>query len=226
MGTAMGQDAYLVDMAKRMDMMMISVEYRMAPEHKWPTPPQDCIDAAVWALSEEGEKAIDAGGSLNFLTGDSAGGNAVVLVTLALRDEFKIDVRARIKALLLNYGLYDLTQTPSNVQYKGSCLVNRKALDDFVEIGYENVPKEDFKNPHISPLYADLSNMPPALFSCGDEDALLDDSVFMAARWHTAGNRTELQIIPEAYHVFNINPVAESSIECNSKIVEFALKCL
>jgi acetyl esterase len=209
-----------------MDMMIISVEYRMSPEHKWPTPQQDCIDAAVWALSEVSEKAIDAGGPLHFLMGDSAGSNAVVLVVLALRDEFKLDIRARIKALILNYGNFDLSKTPSNIQYKGNCLLSRKSLDEYVEIGYGNVPQEDFKKPHISPLYADLSNMPPAIFSCGDEDALLDDSIFMATRWHMSGNETEIQIFPEAYHCFNLNPVAEAAIECNSKIVDFSVKCL
>lgn len=198
----------------------------MAPEHKWPVPQHDCVDAAVWSLSEEGEKAIDAGGPLQFLTGDSAGGNASVLVTLALRDEFQINVRAHIKALILNYGLYDLSETPSNIRYKGSCLVNRKSLDEFVEVGYSNVPKEDFKKPYISPLYADLSKMPPAIFNIGDEDALLDDSIFMATKWYMSGNQTELQIISEAYHCFNLNPMTESAIECNSKTVEFALKCL
>ena len=213
-------------MAKRLDMTIISVEYRMAPEHEFPVPQHDCIDAAVWALSEEGQKAIDAGGPLNFLIGDSAGSNAVALVALALRDEFKIEVRTRIKALIMNYGLFDVSETPSNKQYKGSCMVTRQALTDYTEIGYRNVPKEDYRKPHISPLYADLSNLPPAIFSCGDEDALIDDSIFMATRWYLAGNKTELQIYPEAYHIFNLNTVAEAAIECNTKIAEFALKSL
>lgn len=225
-GSATSQDAYLVDMAKRLDMMVISVEYRMAPENKWPVPQQDCIDAAAWALGEEGEQAINAGGPLNFLMGDSAGANAVVLATLALRDELKIDVRSRIKALILNYGSFDLTETPSSTRYEGCCLVSRTALAQYIKLGYGNVPKEDLKKPHVSPLYADLSNLPPALFTCGDEDALLDDSIFMATRWHISGNKTEIQIIPEAYHCFNLNPVAEAAIEANSKIVDFALQCL
>lgn len=213
-------------MAKRMNLMIISVEYRMAPEHKYPTPQYDCIDVALWSLSEEGEKTIDAGGGLKFLMGDSAGSNAVALVAIALRDEFKIDVRSRIKALCMNYGIFDVSETPSNQRYHGTCIVSRQALSYYTEIGYGNVPKEDFKKPHISPLYADLSNLPPAIFSCGDEDALIDDSVFMATRWHLAGNKTELQIYPELYHCFNLNPVAESAIECNTKIAEFALEYL
>ncbi|KAM3419710.1 Carboxylesterase NlhH [Cercospora zeina] len=225
-GSAKLQDAYLADIARRMDMMIISVDYRMSPEHKWPIPQQDCIDAAVWALSEEGETILDAGGPLQFLTGDSAGGNAAVLVALSLRNEFKIDVRARIKALMLNYALFDVSGTPSNLRYAGSCLVSRQSLDEIFELGYADVPKEDLRKPHISPLYADLSNMPPAIFSCGDEDALLDDSIFMATRWHMSGNKTALQIIPEVYHVFNLNPTSESAIECNERIIEFAQKCL
>lgn len=224
--SASSQDPYLVDIAKRLDMMVISVDYRHAPEDVFPAPIEDCVDAAFWALSEEGEKAIDAGGPLQFITGDSAGGQAAVLVTLALRDQFEIDVRSRIKALLLNYGLFDLSQLPSNKGYTGSCLVNRKILDRFADIAFGHLPKEEFKQPHVSPIYAELSNLPPAIFTCGDEDALLDDSVLMACKWHLAGNKTELQIIPEVFHAFNLNPVSEAAIESNDKMVEFAQKFL
>ncbi|HZW48488.1 MAG TPA: alpha/beta hydrolase fold domain-containing protein, partial [Microvirga sp.] len=55
----------------------------------------------------------------------------------------------------------------------------------------------------ISPLYADLKGMPPALFSVGTLDPLLDDSLFMAPRWAAAGNRAELALWPGGAHVFH-----------------------
>jgi acetyl esterase len=54
----------------------------------------------------------------------------------------------------------------------------------------------------VSPLYADLSGLPPALFSCGTLDPLLDDTVFMAARWQEAGNEAQLALYPGAPHEF------------------------
>jgi acetyl esterase len=66
----------------------------------------------------------------------------------------------------------------------------------------------------ISPLYADLHGLPPALFSVGALDPMLDDSLFMSARWRAAGNDAELVIYPEAAHQFSRFPVAAARI-CN-----------
>jgi acetyl esterase/lipase len=62
--------------------------------------------------------------------------------------------------------------------------------------------------PDVSPLYADLRAMPPALFTVGTLDPLLDDTLFMEARWRAAGNATELRVWPEGIHGFNAFPLA------------------
>ena len=54
----------------------------------------------------------------------------------------------------------------------------------------------------MSPLYADLAGLPPALFTVGTKDPLLDDSLFMSARWTASGNRAELAVWPGGAHVF------------------------
>ena len=64
----------------------------------------------------------------------------------------------------------------------------------------------DVRSPDISPLQADLSGLPTALFTIGTRDPLLDDSLFMAGRWSAAGNRAELDIWPGAPHVFTAFP--------------------
>jgi acetyl esterase/lipase len=66
----------------------------------------------------------------------------------------------------------------------------------------------DRRNPDISPLYASLHGMPPALFSVGTADALLDDTLFMHARWLAAGNAAELAIYPGGAHGFTLFPNA------------------
>ena len=64
------------------------------------------------------------------------------------------------------------------------------------------VAPEDRRRPDISPLYADLRGLPPARFVVGTQDPLLDDTLFMAARWEAAGNATSLQVVAEAAHGF------------------------
>jgi acetyl esterase/lipase len=63
------------------------------------------------------------------------------------------------------------------------------------------------RDPDVSPLYADLRDMPPALFTVGTQDPLLDDSLFMHARWGASGARAKLRTWPEAIHGFNAFPL-------------------
>jgi acetyl esterase/lipase len=65
---------------------------------------------------------------------------------------------------------------------------------------------QDRRDPGVSPLFADLKNMPPALFSVGTRDALLDDSLFMYARWIAARNRADLAVYPGGAHGFTLLP--------------------
>ena len=64
----------------------------------------------------------------------------------------------------------------------------------------------DQRDPDISPLYADLSGLPPALFTVGTMDPLLDDTLFMYARWLAAGNEAELAVYPGGVHAFDMFP--------------------
>jgi acetyl esterase/lipase len=67
---------------------------------------------------------------------------------------------------------------------------------------------EESRDPTVSPLYADLNDLPPALFTVGTGDGLLDDSLFMAARWQAFGNRAELAVYPDCPHAFMNFPIA------------------
>jgi acetyl esterase/lipase len=68
-------------------------------------------------------------------------------------------------------------------------------------------PPLDRRNPDISPLYADLHGLPRALFTVGTCDPLLDDTLFMYARWIAAGNEAELAIYPGGAHAFTLFPL-------------------
>jgi acetyl esterase/lipase len=79
--------------------------------------------------------------------------------------------------------------------------------------------------PSISPLYADLHDLPPALFTVGSADHLLDDSLFMAARWAAWGNRSELAVYPDCPHGFVGFPTALARI-ANERIETLIDRCL
>ena len=74
--------------------------------------------------------------------------------------------------------------------------------------------------PDVSVLYADLKNMPPAIFTVGTIDPLLDDTLFMYSRWVAAGNEAELAIYPGAPHAFNSFPLPQGP-EANARIDAF-----
>jgi acetyl esterase/lipase len=76
-------------------------------------------------------------------------------------------------------------------------------IEWFCEQYLPGITEEGRRDPAISPLYAALRGLPPALFTAGTQDPLLDDSLFMAARWKHAGNHAELDVIDEAIHAFN-----------------------
>jgi acetyl esterase/lipase len=82
--------------------------------------------------------------------------------------------------------------------------------------------KERHRDPDVSPLYADLTGMPIALFSCGTLDPLLDDTLFMAARWQAAGSPAQLAIYPGAPHEFlNLSDPIAAASDARERMVGF-----
>ena len=101
----------------------------------------------------------------------------------------------------LLFGAYDLSRTPS--QRGVGVAPGTDILDGTgfpLDLFLPGMSEAERRDPDISPLYADLSGLPPALFSVGTNDHLLDDSLFMAARWEVAGNRSELLVYPDTPH--------------------------
>lgn len=173
--------------AAKTGLTVASVEYRLAPENPWPACLEDCRTAAVHLI---GHKPFGEG-SL-FIGGESAGGHLSALLGLELR--------GMVAGLCLNYGIYDLDLTPSAAQWGDRALVlSTPTIEWFVG----NMAMSAEARRAASPLYADLSNMPPALFQVGTLDPLKDDSLMMAARWAGAGNEAELAVYPGGIHVLD-----------------------
>ncbi|KAK5449787.1 hypothetical protein LTS15_008359 [Exophiala xenobiotica] len=218
-GSNASYDPYLTELSEALGLTMVSVEYRLAPEHPHPAALNDCVDATLYALSDEGARAL--GSSLKVLGGESAGGWLSVSVALALRDKHNIDVKAGLAAICSGYGIFDLTYTPSVLSHKRSIFLSKEHTERFTETAFGHVPMAERKHGGLSPLYADLRDLPPAQFLVGTVDPLLDDSVFMAIKWQQAGNDVQLDVVDEGFHAFTLYRFNDTHDEGLERITTF-----
>ena len=191
-GSADMSDRLNEAMSDALDVAVVSVEYRLAPESPWPAAPDDCEAAAVWLLENA---ARELGSDALLIGGESAGAHLAAATLLRLRDRHGF---TDVRAANLVYGVYDLVGTPSR---GGDTFIS----DLFVPEGV------DRRDPDVSPLYADLADLAPAIFTVGSVDSLLDDTLFMHARYAAAGNATALEVFPGAPHGFDSFPVPEAA---------------
>jgi acetyl esterase len=209
------QDLRLKRLARETGLTVISVEYRLSPEHPYPAAPDDCEAAALWLLGEEGRDAVGHPSQLA-IGGDSAGAHLAAVTLLRLRDRHGIT--GAFGAAVLQYGAFDLSMTPSQRLWGERNLVLSGAIIEwFGEQFLGGLDRERRRDPDISPLYADLSGMPPAIFTVGTQDALLDDTLFMEARWRVADQVTELRVWPEAPHGFLSLPMSMTDVALSAE---------
>ena len=203
LGGAAMQDEQLQQLADHAGIAVVSVEYRLAPEHPYPAAPDDCEAAALWLISvckaEFGTSTIIAGG-------ESAGANLALVTALRLRDKHGT---AGFTALNLVSGMYDLTLTPGTRQARPDRDLTPDDIRWFVN---HYVPPESRSNPDVSPLLADLQGLPPALITVGSLDMLCDDSSFLYGRLLAAGNQAQIAVWPGGLHAFASIPSALATL--------------
>lgn len=194
LGLVDGQDDRLQRIADNTRLAAVSVDYRLAPEHPYPAGPDDCEAAALW-VAREGRRRF---GPVLTIGGESAGAHLSVITLLRLRDRHRM---RPFHAANLVAGCFDLALTPSARRWGSLKLIlNTRDIETYVA---HFVPRfASLADPDVSPIHADLCGLPPALFSVGTRDPLLDDTLFMAMRWRAAGNRAELAVHPGGCHVF------------------------
>jgi acetyl esterase len=213
LGSADLQDPMLERIVDNTGLAVVSVEYRLAPEHPYPAGPDDCESAAAWLLQnakrEFGTDVLTTGG-------ESAGGHLAAVTVLRMRDRYGY---TGFRGANLVYGAYDLALTPSQRMFGDTRLVLRTIdMQQFYNAFLPTVTER--RVPDISPLYADLKGLCPALFSVGTRDALLDDTLFMYTRWVAAGNPAELEIYPGGAHGFTLFPNS-LSVAASARMDEF-----
>jgi acetyl esterase/lipase len=223
LGSPLMNDTANADLCSRFDLAVVSVDYRLAPEFPHPAGSDDCLAVARW-LVEHGEAEL---GSPRILVGgESAGGYYAALTILRIRDD--LDAIDRVIGGNLVFGVYDLSGSPSIRGSRPSDVPDILTEDVGMFVNECFVPGrslEDCTLPAISPQYADLHDLPPALFTVGTGDHLLDDSLFMAARWEAYGNDSELAVYPDCIHAFSGFPT-ELSKRANERIEAFLERVL
>jgi monoterpene epsilon-lactone hydrolase len=194
----------------------LPIDYRLAPEDPFPAAVDDTLTSYRWLL-DNGYKPNNI-----VIGGDSAGGG----LTVALL------VNAREHGLPLPAGgvclspWVDLTQSGDSYTAKASedPSITRAYLDKYADL---YLPGADPKNPLASPLFADLSGLPPLLIQVGTAEVLLDDAVQLAARARAAGVKVELDAWEQMTHVWQNNgPGLPESQEAIARIGVFIKQCL
>ncbi|WP_328610425.1 alpha/beta hydrolase [Amycolatopsis sp. NBC_00345] len=186
LGMAAHGDARNQQLADALGIVVVSVDYRLAPEHPWPAAPDDCETAALWLLEHAearfGTKRLALGGF-------SAGATLAMTTLLRLRER---GVVGSFAGAVLQFGTYDLS---------GLTPAGRLIADEYFIQAYAG-QVADRTAPDISPVYGDLRGLPPLLMVVGSVDILLEDNMAMAARVSAAGGEIDLRVYPEARHGF------------------------
>jgi acetyl esterase len=188
-------DATCRALANRSGSVVVSVDYRRAPEHQAPAALEDCLAALMWTVENGELLGVDV--SHVAVGGDSAGGNLAALLCQRVRDEFGPDIDFQ----LLVYPVTDLTSSfPSIVENGEGYFLTRDTMRWFVE---SYLGDQDPKDPSVSPLHAaSLANLPPALVITAEFDPLRDEGEAYAARLQEDGVRTVLRRFDGQIHGF------------------------
>lgn len=183
------------ELAEGAGVVVVSVHYRLAPEHPAPAPLEDCVAAVRWITANAGE--FNADGSNFAIGGDSAGANLTAASAIALRDSGG----PKAKLLLLLYGVYDMEFEKPSYEANGTgYILEKQAMQWFRQHYLSGGASPD--DPLVSPLKADLAGLPPAHLIVGTLDPLLDDSKLFAEKLKAAGVPTQISIYEDMPHIF------------------------
>lgn len=160
---------------------IVSVDYRLAPEHKFPVPLEDCVAAVRWVAAHGAELGID--GRRIAVAGDSAGGNLSLAVAMALRDQ----KGPKLKAAGLIYGAFGVDFDTASYRAYGidKYLLSREDMIWFWNHYLRN--DADRLDPRAVPLAGHFEGLPPLLVTGAEFDPLLDDSHRLVERLKAIG---------------------------------------
>jgi acetyl esterase/lipase len=189
----------MLDWAQELRLVIVSVEYRLAPEHPHPAPVEDCYAGLVWTAEHADELGIDA--SRLIVAGGSAGGGLAAALALLARDRGGPALFAQVlKCPMLD----DRNNTPSSLQMAGRGVWDHTSNDT----GWTALLGADRGGPDVSPYAAparatDLSGLPPAFIDVGSAETFRDEDIAYASAIWRAGGQAELHVWPGGFHGFD-----------------------
>jgi acetyl esterase/lipase len=206
MGSVAMMDPWCQTVAAELDAVVVSVEYRLAPEHPFPAGVEDCYAALCWTARSAAELGVDA--ARLAIAGQSAGGGLAAGTALLARDR---GFPAVCFQLLEIPELDDRLDTPSMLAFQDTPLWNRpNAVWSWKH--YLGPDHRGGVSPYAAPARAkDLSRLPPAYVSTMEFDPLRDEGIFYALRLLQAGVAVELHSFPGTFHGSGLLPDAEVS---------------
>lgn len=190
-GSAQSHRAVVAQLARTTGMRVLSIDYRLAPEHPFPAALEDAW-AAYWQLIEGYARPDRIA-----IAGDSAGGGLCVALLIALRDA-GVPMPAAVACFS---PWFDLANTGASIQAnRETDYINEQILQACAKM-YLN--GQDACTPLASPLYADLRGLPPLLLQAGTAEVLADDTRRMAERAADQGVDVTLELYPQMIHVWH-----------------------
>lgn len=198
-------EPFCAEMARLLDMPVIAVDYRLAPEHPWPAAPEDCVAGARWIA--QSPEALGRTVTGLVLAGDSAGGNLTIVTSLALRDE------PAAVPVLAQWPIYPAADPskgyPSFTDFAEGYLLTREGMHWF-----DQCYRPDPTDWRYSPLVKGQAGMPPTLVLTASLDPIRDQGRAYAAACVTAGVPTIFREAEGNIHGFiNLRRAIPSSEE-------------
>ncbi|WP_026998472.1 alpha/beta hydrolase [Eisenibacter elegans] len=195
-GSVESHDKQCRRLAAKAGCLVLSVDYRLAPEYRFPTAPEDCYAALCWAY----EHIAAYGGDPQRLAtcGDSAGGNLATVVAMMSRDRKGPTICQQV----LIYPVTDATMSfPSIKTNAKGYLLSQEMMEWF--LNHYRDPKTDLKDPYLSPYWAsDHSQLPPAYIATAGYDPLHDEGEAYAQKLRDAGVPVQYRSFKNMVHVF------------------------
>ena len=193
LGSATGSVGLASSLARKAGLSAVSVDYRLAPENPYPAAVNDVVDAYRALVARQG------GAGQIVVSGESAGGNLAVELLIALK---QADLEMPAAAVVFS-PMTDLTVTGDSYRTKAQSdpnitanAIRTRAQDYLAGTGI------DPADPLVSPIFADLTGLPPLLIQAGSHEVLLDDATRLATRAAADDVAVTLDITPGVPHVF------------------------
>lgn len=208
------------NMANMTGHIVVSVDYRLAPEYHFPAAPEDCYRVVQEIFLHTDLLHIPA--DKITLIGDSAGGNLAAAVSLMARDRGEFLPARQILLYPATYFDHTVQSPYASVRDNGSkYLLTSKRICDYMEL--YKASDDDLQNPYFAPLASkDFSRQPKTLIITAEYDPLRDEGEDYGLRLKNAGNAVEVRRIPDALHgFFSLPPVFRQVRECYRIINDF-----